>query len=303
MEDLDVDQPRHEEQHGDDEHEPDEAHPPVEPPPAQDSCGRDFESRSAFVVGRCGRGLGRERGGALVLATGRGERGGRDEPVEPVEPVERVDVAGRPAFPMRARPLAWAGAAGAPRSVRAPRAARLMSGRAAHGVEVAVVVEAVDPEAPVTAEPEPEPDVEVVAEAPSPPDPSPSSKAEAAVAGGGRAGAGVTFGVGSGTAGRRRAARPRWPAGSFPSPVAAATMRAGVSSCGDGQLGLPVRGLLEGEFVLKRGHTNLAGREQRLADHDGQERSHHDGDGQDGQHTRPPARRRVCASLIGTDPG
>jgi hypothetical protein len=49
-----------------------------------------------------------------------------------------------------------------------------------------------------------------------------------------------------------------------------------------------VCGLFEREVVLQRGHTNLAVREQCLADHHGQERSHHDRDGEESQQPAAP---------------
>lgn len=108
-------------------------------PPAQDSCERDFESRAAFVAGRCGRGLGRERGGALAPVDGAAARrgavarrwcwAGRVGRAGRVAPADRAPAgAGRPRIdvvegladlPDDDRAAGLAGAVGAPRSVRA----------------------------------------------------------------------------------------------------------------------------------------------------------------------------------------
>ena len=165
VEDLHIDQARHEEQHRDHEDQPDQPHPALEgaalPAPAR---ARDREPRH----------LGRRAVRALA-GTRRGGRRGGGRAGRPGGP-RRTGRAGGRGRPGGAGPWgSFLGVARAPRN--SARATRLVSGRDAHGVDVGVVVE---PEA-----------VPVPAGAPAP--------AAEEVVGGGAAGAGVTVGVGRGT--------------------------------------------------------------------------------------------------------
>ena len=54
------------------------------------------------------------------------------------------------------------------------------------------------------------------------------------------------------------------------------------------QLGLTVRALLEGQLVLERRHLDLVVGEEGLTDHDGQERAHHQDEGDDLDDQSPP---------------